>query len=286
MNNAEFSPSRRAWNRFFTAAVWVAAALVIVLVAGIIAMVLARGIPHIRVEFLTTTASVLKDTDGILPAILNTLYVILLTLLIVLPLGVGAAVYLTEYATNRRLIEGIEFTNETLAGIPSILYGLVGMLVFAQTLGFKTCLLSGSLTLVIMNLPTIIRTTQESLKTVPQGYREGALGLGAGKWHIIRTIVLPCSVDGIVTGCILAVGRIVGESAALLFTAGAAEVIAQNVVKAYTSNGATLSVLLYLRAFEDGDFDSAWAIGAVLLVLVLAINLAARLAKTKLKQKQ
>ena len=286
MNNAEFSPSRRAWNRFFTAAVWVAAALVIILVAGIIAMVLARGIPHISVEFLTTTASVLKGTDGILPAILNTLYVILLTLLIVLPLGVGAAVYLTEYATNRRLIEGIEFTNETLAGIPSILYGLVGMLVFAQTLGFKTCLLSGSLTLVIMNLPTIIRTTQESLKTVPQGYREGALGLGAGKWHIIRTIVLPCSVDGIVTGCILAVGRIVGESAALLFTAGAAEVIAQNVVKAYTSNGATLSVLLYLRAFEDGDFDSAWAIGAVLLVLVLAINLAARLAKTKLKQKQ
>ena len=286
MNNAEFSPSRRAWNRFFTAAVWVAAALVIVLVAGIIAMVLARGIPHISVEFLTTTASVLKGTDGILPAILNTLYVILLTLLIVLPLGVGAAVYLTEYATHRRLIEVIEFTNETLAGIPSILYGLVGMLVFAQTLGFKTCLLSGSLTLVIMNLPTIIRTTQESLKTVPQGYREGALGLGAGKWHIIRTIVLPCSVDGIVTGCILAVGRIVGESAALLFTAGAAEVIAQNVVKAYTSNGATLSVLLYLRAFEDGDFDSAWAIGAVLLVLVLAINLAARLAKTKLKQKQ
>ena len=286
MNNAEFSPSRRAWNRFFTAAVWVAAALVIVLVAGIIAMVLARGIPHISVEFLTTTASVLKGTDGILPAILNTLYVILLTLLIVLPLGVGAAVYLTEYATNRRLIEVIEFTNETLAGIPSIIYGLVGMLVFAQTLGFKTCLLSGSLTLVIMNLPTIIRTTQESLKTVPQGYREGALGLGAGKWHIIRTIVLPCSVDGIVTGCIMAVGRIVGESAALLFTAGAAEVIAQNVVKAYTSNGATLSVLLYLRAFEDGDFDSAWAIGAVLLVLVLAINLAARLAKTKLKQKQ
>ena len=282
--NADFSPARKAWNRFFTAAVWAAAALVIALVAGIIGMVLVRGVPHLSVEFLTTTASVLKGTDGILPAILNTLYVILLTLLIVLPLGVGAAVYLTEYAANRRLIEIIEFTNETLAGIPSILYGLVGMLVFAQTLGFKTCLLSGSLTLVIMNLPTIIRTTQESLKTVPQGYREGALGLGAGKWHIIRTIVLPCSVDGIVTGCILAVGRIVGESAALLFTAGAAEVIAQNVVKAYTSNGATLSVLLYLRAFEDGDFDSAWGIGAVLLVLVLVINLAARLAKSKLKK--
>ena len=257
-----------------------------VLVAGILGMVLVRGVPHISWNFLTTTASVLKGTDGILPAILNTLYVILLTLLIVLPLGVGAAVYLTEYASNRRLIEVIEFTNETLAGIPSILYGLVGMLVFSQALGFQTCLLSGSLTLVVMNLPTIIRTTQESLKTVPQGYREGALGLGAGKWHIIRTIVLPCSMDGIVTGCILAVGRIVGESAALLFTAGAAEVIAKGVVKAYTSNGATLSVLLYLRAFEDGDFASAWGIGAVLLVLVLAINLAARLAKAKLKQKQ
>ena len=256
MNNG-FSPSRRAWNRVMTVLVWASAVLVMVLVAGIIGMVLVRGIPHISWEFLTTKASVLKGTDGILPAILNTLYVILLTLLIVLPLGVGAAVYLTEYATNRRLIEVIEFTNETLAGIPSIIYGLVGMLVFSQALGFQTCLLSGSLTLVVMNLPTII-----------------------------RTIVLPCSIDGIVTGCILAVGRIVGESAALLFTAGAAEVIANGVVKAYTSNGATLSVLLYLRAFEDGDFASAWGIGAVLLVLVLVINLAARLAKTKLKQKQ
>ena len=271
MNNG-FSPSRRAWNRVMTVLVWASAVLVMILVAGIIGMVLVRGIPHISWNFLSTTASVLKKTDGILPAILNTLYVIVLTLLIVLPLGVGAAVYLTEYASNRRLIEVIEFTNETLAGIPSIIYGLVGMLVFSQALGFQTCLLSGSLTLVVMNLPTIIRATQESLKTVPQGYREG--------------IVLPCSIDGIVTGCILAVGRIVGESAALLFTAGAAEVIAKSVFKAYTSNGATLSVLLYLRAFEDGDFTSAWGIGAVLLVLVLLINLAARLAKTKLKQKQ
>ena len=255
--NKGLSPSRQMWNRVMTALVWASAVLVMVLVAGIIGMVLVRGIPHISWKFLSTTASVLKKTDGILPAILNTLYVIVLTLLIVLPLGVGASVYLTEYASNRRLIEVIEFTNETLAGIPSIIYGLVGMLVFSQALGFQTCLLSGSLTLVVMNLPTII-----------------------------RTIVLPCSIDGIVTGCILAVGRIVGESAALLFTAGAAEVIAKSVAKAYTSNGATLSVLLYLRAFEDGDFDSAWGIGAVLLVLVLAINLAARLAKTKLKQKQ
>ncbi|HJB60023.1 MAG TPA: phosphate ABC transporter permease PstA [Candidatus Faecalibacterium faecipullorum] len=282
---ADFSPARRAWNQFFTAAVWVAAIFVIALVAGIIGMVLVRGIPHVNWTFLTTTSSILRGTKGILPAIINTLYIILLTLIIVLPLGVGAAVYLTEYATNRKLIAAIEFTNETLAGIPSIIYGLVGMLVFAQSLGLQTSLLSGSLTLVIMTLPTIIRTTQESLKTVPLGYREGAMGLGAGKWHIIRTIVLPCSIDGIVTGCILAIGRIVGESAALLFTAGAAQVIAGNIIEAYTSNGASLSVLLYLRAFENGDFDSAWGIGAVLLILVLVINIAARLAKKHLRQK-
>ena len=282
---ADFSASRRLWNQFFTCAVWIAAILVTILVVGIIGLVLVRGLPHVNLTFLTTTSSILKGTNGILPAILNTLYIILLTLIIVLPLGVGAAVYLTEYATNHTLIAVIEFTNETLAGIPSIIYGLVGMLVFAQALGFQTSLLSGSLTLVIMTLPTIIRTTQESLKTVPVGYREGAMGLGAGKWHIIRTIVLPCSIDGIVTGCILAIGRIVGESAALLFTAGAAQVIAGNILEAYTSNGASLSVLLYLRAFENGDFDSAWGIGAVLLILVLIINIAARLAKKHLRQK-
>ena len=282
---ADFSPSRRLWNQFFTSAVWVAALFVILLVVGIIGMVLVRGLPHVNWTFLTTTSSILRGTKGILPAIINTLYIILLTLVIVLPLGVGAAVYLTEYATNRKLIAAIEFTNETLAGIPSIIYGLVGMLVFAQALGFQTSLLSGSLTLVIMTLPTIIRTTQESLKTVPVGYREGAMGLGAGKWHIIRTIVLPCSIDGIVTGCILAIGRIVGESAALLFTAGAAQIIAGNIIEAYSSNGASLSVLLYLRAFENGDFDSAWGIGAILLILVLVINIAARLAKKHLRQK-
>ena len=282
---ADFSSSRRLWNQFFTGAVWVAAVFVIILVVGIIGMVLVRGLPHVNWTFLTTTSSILRGTNGILPAIINTLYIILLTLVIVLPLGVGAAVYLTEYATNRKLIAIIEFTNETLAGIPSIIYGLVGMLVFAQALGFQTSLLSGSLTLVIMTLPTIIRTTQESLKTVPMGYREGAMGLGAGKWHIIRTIVLPCSIDGIVTGCILAIGRIVGESAALLFTAGAAQIIANNIIEAYGSNGASLSVLLYLRAFENGDFDSAWGIGAVLLILVLVINIAARLAKKHLRQK-
>src|SRR5699024_7171226 len=188
---------------------------------------------------LTTTSLLRSTTNATLPPIINPSYITLLPRILVLPLGVGAAVYLTEYATNRKLIAMIEFTNETLAGIPSIIYGLVGMLVFAQALGFQTSLLSGSLTLVIMTLPTIIRTTQESLKTVPMGYREGAMGLGAGKWHIIRTIVLPCSIDGIVTGCILAIGRIVGESAALLFTAGAAQIIANNIIEAYGSNCAS-----------------------------------------------
>ena len=227
----------------------------------------------------------LKGTDGILPAILNTLYVILLTLLIVLPLGVGAAVYLTEYAQNRKVISVIEFTNETLAGIPSIIYGLVGMLVFAQTLGFQTCLLSGSLTLVIMNLPTIIRTTQESLKTVPASYREGALGLGSGKWHMIRTIVLPCSIDGIVTGCILAIGRIVGESAALLFTAGFAHAL-NGFFTGLTSSGATLTVALYVYAKEQGEFEVAFAIAAILMILTLIINLSANFVGKKLKRRQ
>ena len=283
MNNG-FSPSRRAWNRVMTVLVWASAVLVMVLVAGIIGMVLVRGIPHISWNFLSTTASVLKKTDGILPAILNTLYVILLTLLIVLPLGVGAAVYLTEYASNRRLIEVIEFTNETLAGIPSIIYGLVGMLVFSQALGFQTCLLSGSLTLVVMNLPTIIRTTQESLKTVPQSYREGALALGAGKWHMVRTVVLPGAVDGIVTGCILAIGRIVGESAALLYTAGFGMALVSLFDSLHTSS-ATLTVALYVYATEGGETALAFSIATILMVLTLLINLTAGIIGRKLKRK-
>ena len=279
------SPRRRAYEIGMRTLIYLAAGLVVVLLIFLLSYIFYKGIPNLTWEFLTSAESVLKGVEGILPAIQNTIYVIVATLVVVLPLGVGAAVYLTEYASNRRLISMIEFTNETLAGIPSIIYGLVGMLVFAQALSLQTSLLSGSLTLVIMTLPTIIRTTQESLKTVPMGYREGAMGLGAGKWHIIRTIVLPCSIDGVVTGCILAIGRIVGESAALLFTAGAAQVIAGNLIAAYRSNGASLSVLLYLRAFENGDFDSAWGIGAVLLILVLLINIAARLAKKHLRQK-
>ena len=281
---SDFSPSRRAWNVIMTAVVWAAAVLVIALTVGVIGLVLVRGIPNISWEFLSTTASVLKGTDGILPAILNTFYVILLTLLIVLPLGVGAAVYLTEYASNRKLIEVIEFTNETLAGIPSIIYGLVGMLVFAQTMGFKTCLLSGSLTLVVMNLPTIIRTTQESLKTVPQSYREGALALGAGKWHMVRTVVLPGAVDGIVTGCILAIGRIVGESAALLYTAGFGMALVSLFDSLHTSS-ATLTVALYVYATEGGETALAFSIATILMVLTLLINLTAGIIGRKLKRK-
>ena len=281
----KLSPRRRLYDRGLRFLVWLCAGLTCALLLFLIGYIFYRGVPGITWSLLTSQTSYIKDTVGVLPNILNTLYIIVVAMVIVLPLGVGAAIYLTEYASNRRLVSVIEFATETLTGIPSIIFGLVGMLLFVQRLGLKAGILAGGLTLVVMILPTIVRTTQESLKTVPQSYREGALGLGAGKWHMIRTVVLPGAVDGIVTGCILAVGRIVGESAALLFTAGAAEVIANGVLKAYTSNGATLSVLLYLRAFEDGDFDSAWAIGAVLLVLVLAINLAARLAKTKLKQK-
>ena len=282
----KLSPRRRLYDRGLRFLVWLCAGLTCALLLFLIGYIFYRGVPGVTWPLLTSQTSYIKDTVGVLPNILNTLYIIVAAMVIVLPLGVGAAIYLTEYATNRRLVAVIEFAAETLTGIPSIIFGLVGMLLFVQRLGLKAGILAGGLTLVVMILPTIVRTTQESLKTVPQSYREGALGLGAGKWHMIRTVVLPGAVDGIVTGCILAVGRIVGESAALLFTAGAAEVIAGNIAKAYTSNGATLSVLLYLRAFEDGDFASAWGIGAVLLVLVLLIDLAARLAKTKLKQKQ
>lgn len=277
--------SRIVWDAVRKVLVYAAAGLTMLLLIGIIGYVLYKGLPQLSWQLITSVPSVTKKIDGILPYILNTLYVIVLSLLIVLPLGVGAAVYLTEYAQNRKLIRTIEFTTETLAGIPSIIYGLVGMLIFCQKLGFQSSLLAGSCTLVVMTLPTIIRTTQESLKTVPESYREGALGLGATKWHMVRTIVLPSSVDGIVTGYILAVGRIVGESAALLFTAGFGKVVADNIIAAYSRSGATLSVALYMLAFEEGNFDVAWAIAALLMCLVLVINLAARAVRAKASKK-
>jgi phosphate transport system permease protein len=254
---------------------------------GLIGIILYRGLPNISWELLTSKPSLINETVGILPNILNTLYIILMTLIIVLPIGVGASVYLNEYAKNKRIVRAIELAAETLAGIPSIIYGLVGMLVFVQFCGFGTSLIAGALTLVIMTLPTIIRTTQESLKTVPDSYREGALALGSGKWHMIRTVVLPSAIDGIVTGCILAVGRIVGESAALLFTAGMAnEILGFFEAFAPGKSGSTLTVSLYMYAKERGDFDAAFAIAVILLILTLVINASAKLAANSLKKRK
>ena len=255
---------------------WLAAGITAALTLFLLGYVLVKGLPNITWELLSTKPSYLRGTVGILPDILNTLYIILTTLLFVLPLGVGAAIYLTEYATNKRLVGMIEYAAETLSGIPSIIYGLFGSLFFCLFLDLDKSLLAGALTLVIMNLPTIMRTTQESLKTVPQSYREGAFGLGAGKWRVIRTVVLPNCVEGVITGCILSVGRIVGESAALLFTAGFAHAL-NGFFKALSSSGATLTVALYVYATEDGNFEVAFAIAAILMILTLLINLSAML---------
>ena len=282
------SASRKAYDRGLRALVWLCAGLTCALLLFLIGYIFYRGVPNLSWQFLTTQESLLKGTMGILPAICNTLYVIGVTLVIALPLGVGAAVYLTEYATNHRLVAGIEFATETLSGIPSILYALVGYLAFSKTLGLGYSLLAASLTLAMMNLPTIIRTTQESLKTVPQGYREGALGLGSGKWHMIRTIVLPGSIDGIVTGCILAVGRIVGESAVLLYVGGMDSTMNSFFAswdKFAHSSGATLTVQLYVFAKERAMMDPAFAVAVVLLGLTFLINLCAKLAGKKLRQK-
>ena len=260
--------------------------LICALLLGLIGYILYRGVPYLSWTLVSTKPSLLRGSVGILPNILNTLYMILITLALVLPLGVGAAIYLNEYASNKKLVRLIELATETLAGIPSIIYGLVGMLVFVQFFSLGTSLMAGALTLVIMTLPTIIRTTQESLKTVPAAYREGALGLGAGKWHMIRTVVLPCVVDGIVTGCILSVGRVVGESAALLFTAGMANELLSLPEALQPGNaGSTLTVALYMYAKERGQFEVAFAVAALLLALTLVINLSAKTAAKKLKQK-
>ena len=253
---------------------WLAAGITAALTLFLLGYVLIKGLPNISWELLSTKPSYLRGTVGILPDILNTLYMILTTLLFVLPLGVGAAIYLTEYATNKRLVGMIEYAAETLSGIPSIIYGLFGSLFFCQFMDLDKSLLAGALTLVIMNLPTIMRTTQESLKTVPQSYREGAFGLGAGKWRVIRTVVLPNCVEGVITGCILSVGRIVGESAALLFTAGFAHAL-NGFFEGIFSSGATLTVALYVYATEDGNFEVAFAIAAILMILTLLINLSA-----------
>ena len=276
MEHSSFSTRRRLRIGLLRALMGVATALTAALVLFLIVYVLAKGLANITWELLSTKPSYLRNRIGILPDILNTLYVIVATLAIVLPLGVGAAIYLTEYASNKKLVAVIEYAAETLSGIPSIIYGLVGMLCFCQFFGLQTSLLAGSLTLVIVNLPTIMRTVQESLKTVPQSYREGALGLGAGKWRVIRTVVLPGCVDGVITGCILSIGRILGESAALLFTAGFAHAL-NGFFEGLKSAGSTLTVALYMYAKVQGEFDVAFAIAAILMLLTILINTTATL---------
>ena len=278
------SPRRKAYDRTLRTLLYICAGITCALLVFIIGYIFYRGLGNVSWELLSSETSYLKDTIGILPNILNTLYIIFLAMIIVLPLGVGAAIYLTEYASNKKVVAIIEFATETLTGIPSIIFGLVGMLFFLQLFGLKAGILAGGLTLVIMILPTIVRTTQESLKTVPQSYREGSLALGAGKWHMVRTVVLPNAVDGIVTGCILAIGRIVGESAALLFTAGFGLAL-NDFITSLQSSSATLTVALYVYASERGEMDVAFAIAAVLMILVLIINFSANLAGKKLKRK-
>ena len=276
MEHSSFSTRRRLRIGLLRALMGVATALTAALVLFLIVYVLTKGLANITWELLSTKPSYLRNRIGILPDILNTLYVIVATLAIVLPLGVSAAIYLTEYASNKKLVAVIEYAAETLSGIPSIIYGLVGMLCFCQFFGLQTSLLAGSLTLVIVNLPTIMRTVQESLKTVPQSYREGAFGLGAGKWRVIRTVVLPGCVDGVITGCILSIGRILGESAALLFTAGFAHAL-NGFFEGLKSAGSTLTVALYMYAKVQGEFDVAFAIAAILMLLTILINTAATL---------
>ena len=286
MDKHDFSARRRAWGGAMKGLMVLCAALTCALAAFLIIYVLAKGIPNLSWQLLTTKPSYLEETIGILPDIISTVCMVLTTLAVVLPLGVCAAVYLTEYAANKKVVTVIEYAAETLSGIPSIIYGLVGMMFFCQFLGMKKSILAGALTLVIMNLPTIMRTTQESLKTVPQSYREGALGLGAGKWRTIRTVVLPGCVDGVVTGCILSVGRILGETAALLYTAGFAHALYGTLGETLENAGATLSVALYVYAKEQGEFDVAFAIAAILMALALLINLAATLAARYFKRRR
>ena len=268
---------RRAGDFFAKALLWLSAAAVSALLLAVAGYVCFRGIPGISWRLLTEEESVLWGTAGILPSVVNTLFVIAASLAVVLPLGVGAAVYLTEYAKNRRLVGLVEFAAEVLSGIPSILYAMIGALIFCDRLGLQKTLLAGALTLAIMTLPTVLRTTQESLKAAPASYREGALGLGVGKWPMIRTVVLPASVDGIVTGCILAAGRVVGETAVLMYTAGLSTVMQDfsSLQGMLHASGATLSTVLYVYAKERADFSAAFAVATVLLVITAVINLAA-----------
>lgn len=275
---------RRLYNAAARALLWLSAGICCLLLAFLIGYICYRGLPGISWELLTGQESILQGTTGIFPSVVNTLYVVVVSLAAALPLGVGAAIYLTEYAKNRRLVEAVEFAAEILAGIPSIIYALVGVILFCTVLRLQKTLLAGSLTLAVMTLPAIIRTTQESLKTVPRSYREGSLGLGSGRWHMIRTVVLPPAADGIITGCILASGRVMGETAVLMYTAGLSTVMQdfssiQGMMKA---SGSTLTVALYVYAKERADFGTAFAVASILLLLTVLINLTAELTAKKL----
>ena len=285
MTEQKLSARRRGYAAVMNLLMAAATLLTGALVLFLIIYVLAKGLPNLSWQLVSTAPSYLKGTIGILPDILSTLYIVAANIVIVVPLGVGAAIYLTEYAAGSKIVAVIEYAAETLSGIPSIIYGLVGMLFFCQFFKMQTSLLAGALTLVIMNLPTVMRTTQESLKTVPQSYREGAFGLGAGKWRVIRTVVLPGCVDGVITGCILSVGRILGESAALLFTAGVGHVI-NDFFTAITNAGSTLTVALYFYAKEDGEFGVAFAIASILMVMALLLNLAAELVSRRCRREK
>lgn len=256
--------------------IYICAAFSIILLLGIILYVLSKGLGNVNWRFLTTVSSARKNEVGIAGNIVNTILIILVTMLIAAPIGIGSAVYLNEYAKPGKLFTIIEFATETLAGIPSIIFGLFGMMFFGETLGLGYSILTGSLTLILMVLPLITRNTQEALKTVPAGYRNGAIGLGAGKWYMIRTILLPSAIPGIITGVILAIGRIIGESAALLFTAGSAKLLPKSILGIFDKifqSGGTLTIQLYLSATSEGDFETAYGIAVVLLVIVLVINI-------------
>lgn len=267
---------RRFRDRALRFLMRLSAALVAAVLVALIGYCFAKGLPGVTWSFLTGQTSYLKQTVGIWPNILSTLYIILVALSVALPLGICTAIYLTEYAQRKRLVRLIDFAVETLTGIPSILFGLIGMLVFLQLMGLKAGILAGGLTLSIMVLPTIITNTRESLQNVPASLRHGALALGSGRWHMVRTVALPGAMGGIVTGCILAIGRMVGESAALLFTAGIGLTLC-DFWTALQSSSATLSVALYVYASERGDAQTAFAIASVLMVFTLLLNLATHL---------
>lgn len=284
MHDSIMNRRKRTSDVFVSGLINLSAAFSVILLAGIIAYVFIKGIRSVNLQFLTTVTSTLNKTVGIAGNIVNTLYIIVITLLIATPVGIGSAIYLNEYAKPGKLVRAIEFTTETLSGIPSIIFGMFGMMFFGTGLGLGYSILTGSLTLTLMVLPLITRNTQEALKTVPDSYRSGALGMGATKWYMIRTVLLPSAMPGIITGVILAIGRIVGESAALLFTAGSGYLLPKSGIgflKKILESGGTLTIQLYL-SMAKAEYSTAFGIAAVLLVIVLVINWLTKVLSRKL----